>query len=287
MEQLTSLEQYYSLVKAAKKKYHISFSNMYCMPDKLQRYIDLGRIYVEELECGLAFFMDEEKYYKLCLSVNSELPIRLPQVDKKVLFRYIFKENAQGNALQIEEALQENLFRKVGTSIQVQGNPEEILEKKKSVERGMAILSRNGFRIIQADSSRLSEIEKLIEEVPFIQDYHADFRTLQEKQANIEQGGYLCMIDREGKLCAATVTWVSGTVAEGDAIAVKEEYKMLGLAPVICYERMKRLHDKGVKKLIGWVVEDNEPSLRYHKSMEFQIGGRYASEWLLEEKTDE
>ena len=283
MEKLTSLEQYYNYIKDSKKRCRISFSNMYCLPDEIERYIALGRMYVEELDGGLAFFLDEETYYKLCLSIDANASIQIPKVDRKVLCRYIYRENGLSELMNgINTQLIKNGFARVGKAIQIQGNPEDLLSKKKSIERGISILNRNGFYICRAGENMIDEIEKLIESTKHIQDFHSDYRTLEEKRENAVSGGYLCVVDKEEKLCAATVTWVKGSNANGDAIVVKDEYKRLGLAPVLCYERMKYLQEYGVKKFTGWVQTDNELSLRYHKSMEFQLGDRYADEWLKE-----
>lgn len=284
MIKVENLETYKKAISNAKKKYTITFSNMYCMMDEIMRYISLGRMYLEEIDGGVAYYLDEESYYKLCLYVDPGELKQLPKVDKKVLFRYIHREGTKGNSiLVLEEFLKQKRFVQKGLSTQVLGITEEILDNRGDLARGISILERNGFRIVRADESMLEEIERLIAEVPFIEDYHMDYKTLEEKRNNLKQGGYLCVVDREGKVCATTVTWVNGNMAAGGAIAVRDKYKMLGLAPAICYERMKYLHDEGVERLIGWVLLNNEPSLRYHKSMGFHIGDRYADEWLWEE----
>lgn len=282
MKRLKSLEDYYGLIRAMRKQCRISFSNMYCMADEIQRYINLERLYFAELESGMAIIIDEERYYKLCLYVDSTIPLNIPKLDKKILMRNIYRENLKNNSVQqMEKGLIQNGFQKEGTSVQIQGSPSEIIDKKKSIERCLGIIERNGYRIVQADISMLGAIESLLKEVPFVHDYHANFKTIEEKQENLKQGGYLCVVDSCGKVCAATVTWVRGKSAEGGAIAVREQYKTLGLAPAICYKRLKLLQDKGVKNLRGWVLLDNEASIRYHKSMGFEFVDKYADEWIL------
>lgn len=283
MEVLLSLKDYYDLIKKTKKRCKISFSNMYCMPNEIERYISLGRLYYIELESGTAFIMDEEKYYKLCLYIDSSIPFSVPQMDRKILMRNIYREGLKNNSVQqTEKELIRNSFQKKGTSMQIQGNPADILEKKKNIERCVRIIERNGYRIVQADRSMLEGIEALLKEVPFVHDYHVDFKTMEEKQQNLEQGGYLCVVNKQDEICAATVTWVHGKVADGGAIAVREQFQRLGLAPAICYERLKRLQEQGVESLQGWVLSDNEASIRYHKSMGFEFMDRYADEWIRE-----
>ena len=283
MEELISLNDYYDLIKKTKERCKISFSNMYYMADKIQRYIDLGRMYFVETENGILFFMDEEKYYMLCLSVNAADSLDIPEMEKKVLVRNVYRENHKSKMMvQVEEGLIKNGFQRGGTSIQIQGRPSVILEKKKGIERCIAIIERNGYRIVQAEPSMLEEIENLVKGAPFLYDYQIDFKTNEEKQQNIEQGGYLCVVDKNNKICAATITWVHGKIAEGAAIAVGEKYKMMGLAPAICYERLKRLHEQGVESLQGWVLLNNEASIRYHKSMEFEFMNKYVDNWIRE-----
>ncbi|MBE5884339.1 MAG: GNAT family N-acetyltransferase [Lachnospiraceae bacterium] len=280
MEKLSSIEEYYKLIKEAKKKCRISFSNMYAMPNELQRYIELGRIFYESCDAGILFFFDEEKYYKLCLYVDANIPFCVSAMDKKILVRNIFRN---GNDLSlINKALETNRFEKRGTSIQIRGDVNYIVEEKKAIEKGRIILDRGGYQFLVADVSLLNQIEELLEEVSFIEDYHIAFKTRDEKLKNIENGGYLCIVDHNNKVCAATITWENGDVAEGTAIAVRDAYKMLGMAPLISYERLKRLKEKKIDYLQGWVVLDNEPSIRYHKNMGFQFMDRYADEWILE-----
>ncbi len=283
MKRLKSLEDYYTLIKEVRKRCKITFSNMYCLADEIQRYTGLERLYFIELENGVAFIIDEEKYYKLCLYIDSGKSFFVPELDKRILMRNIYREGLKNNSVQqVEKELMRNEFQKAGTSVQIQGTPSDILEKKKSIERCIRIIERNGYRIVQADSFMLEGIEALLEEVPFVHDYHVNFKTIEEKKQNLEQSGYLCVVDKQGKICAATVTWVRGRVADGGAIAVKEQYKTLGLAPAICYERLKLLKEQGVEGLQGWVLLDNEASIRYHKSMGFEFMDRYADEWIRE-----
>lgn len=285
MERLKSIDDYYILIKEVRRQCKISFSNMYCMTNEIQRYIDLGRLYFIKLESGVAFMIDEEKYYKLCLYVDSTASFFIPELDKKILMRNIYREGLKNNSVQqVENGLIQNGFQKDGTSVQIQGSPSEITDRKKSVERCIGIIERNGYKIVQADAAMLDGIENLLEEVPFLHDYHTDFKTTEEKQQNLKQGGYLCVIDEHGKVCAATVTWVHGKSADGGAIAVREQYRTLGLAPAICYERLKQLKGQGVGNLQGWVLLDNEASIRYHKSMGFEFMDRYADEWIREGK---
>lgn len=283
MKRLKNLDDYYTLIKKARKKCRISFSNMYCLADEIQRYINLGRLYFIELEKGVAFIIDEEKYYKLCLYIDSTTSFSIPELDKKILMRNIYREGSKANSVQqVESGLNQNGFQKAGTSIQIQGSPSEIVDKKKNIERCISIIERNGYKIVQADASMMDGIESLLAEVPFLHDYHADFKTEEEKQQNLKQGGYLCVIDASGKVCAATVTWVRGRLADGGAIAVGEQFQRLGLAPAISYERLKKLKEQGVEGLQGWVLLDNEASIRYHKSMGFEFMDRYADEWIRE-----
>lgn len=283
MESLTSLKDYYDLIKKTKERCKISFSNMYYMADTIQRYIDLGRMYFVETEGGVLFFMDEEKYYMLCLSVNAGDSLDIPEMKKKILVRNVYRKNQKSKMMeQVEEGLVRSGFHRGGTSIQIQGRPSVILEKKKGIERCIGIIERNGYRIVQAEASMLEEIENLVTHAPFLYDYQIDFKTNEEKQENLKQGGYLCVVDQNNEVCAATITWVHGKSADGSAIVVGEKYKMMGLAPAICYERLKRLQEQGIESLQGWVLLNNEASMRYHKSMGFEFMNKYVDNWIRE-----
>lgn len=283
MEKLTNIDQYYDLIKKVKKRCKISFTNMYCMPEQVQRYINLGRISFVEEDYGLFFFLDEEKYYKLCLYVDSEVSFSIPELDKKVLFRVIYRgENDKKSNKNVEQYLKKCGFVKMGTSQQILGDIEAIIEKKKILAKSVSIVNRMGYQIVKPTYEMFEGISEVLEQVSFIQDYHEDFHSEEEIKRNMEQGGYQCIVDQDGAICAVTISWPQADTAEGTGIAVLEQYRKLGFASAICYARLNNLREMGVRTLTGWVRTDNNESIRYHNSMQFDFQDRYADEWILE-----
>lgn len=105
---------------------------------------------------------------------------------------------------------------------------------------------------------------------------------MDEKIKDLEEGAYLCILNNENEICAASIAYIENGIAQGTAMAIEEKYKMNGFAPVLTYNRCKVLYEKGVKYLQGWVLMDNYASLKYHKGIGYQFINKYADEWILE-----
>lgn len=282
MERLKSLDEYNSLIKECKIENHISFNNMYSHPQQVDRYIQLNRLYYEKLDCGIALYLDEESYYRVCLLVDAQGTFTLEKKDKKLLIRNIYNGNSKNERLiSVENQIEKLGFKYAGTSQNIRGNAGDIIESKKVIESSINRIKMFGFSIKSANYENYKEIVKLLEAAPFIEDYHIDYHTAKEIDKNLELGGYLCIVDKENKVCAATITWLSDNgMAYGSAIVTDNKYARLGLAPIISYERMKWIQSKGANILSGWVLTNNEPSIRYHKSMGFDFIDRFADEWI-------
>jgi len=283
MERLTSIEQYKELLLQYKQICRRGYTNNFLNMDMVSRYITLERIYYVTNKDSLFFLTDEEKYYRLYMQVSLGTEnLDIQKQKKPVLIRNIFRKDTKPEALlSVERCLESVGFKKMETTAQVQIECRKVLEKQRKIEKYKQLLVKDGYVCVSANEDMLDSVEELFQRAAFIKDYHFEYLTVDEKRKEIEKGLYLCIVNREKQICAASIATVRNGIAEGVAIAVDEQYKMGGFAPVLSYERCKRLHEQQISYLNGWIIDTNEASMKHHRSMGYQFTGRYADEWIL------
>lgn len=272
-------------MKEARAANRVSFTNHYFMTPDIERYIALGRMYYENVAGGILFIFDEEKFYRVCLYVDAAQPFGIPALDKKALIRNIYRTGqkpASWNAL--EDNLLRNGFCRTDVVLQAQVDCAMAVQNGGKIEKYKQMLCAKGYQCVAADESMLGEAEALIRDAAQIKEHHLDYRSDAEKCGDLKNGAYLCIVDGGGHICAASVALVKNDMAYGAAIAVEEPYQMSGFAPVLSYERCRRLSERGIRFLAGWILEDNEASIKHHKSMGYTFTGHCADEWILEAK---
>lgn len=281
MDRLQGLEEYEVLLKDVKKTHKSVFSNLYMTPGDIERYTGLGRVEYEKKEEGLFFYFDEETYYRVCMCVEAGGSFDISGRDKKLLVRNIYRKNKQDEKFaEFEKNLERIGFNLAGTTFQIQAKTGDLWQNCSQLEKYALSMGKKGFHCIEADHSLYKEIEDLILDSNVIKDYHMTYHTVQEKQMMTE-GSYLCVLDKQNQICAASISFVNGGVARDGAVAVKEEYKMKGIAPLLTCHRMKWFLRNEINLIQGWIRTDNDASMKYHKSLGYQMTGRYANEWIL------
>lgn len=282
MDKLIDIEEYKMLLKQFRKEQETFFSNLYFMPRDMERYISLGRVECDKKDEGLFFYFDEESYYRVCMLVGTGQAFNISRRDKRILVRNVYRKKEQDEKLRkYEENLERNGFELVGTTFQVQGIPKELQQNCSHLEKHVLLMQNQGFRCIEADYSNYKELEDLIWDSSIIKDYQINYLTDQEKQV-MTAGSYLCVLDKQDQICAANVVFVSDGVVRNSATAVKEEYKMKGIAPLLAYQRFKWYCDHKIDLVQGWIMVNNDASIRYNKSLGYRSTGKYANEWILE-----
>lgn len=285
INQLQSIDEYKILTEEFKKICRVPFSNIYLMPDAVNRYIRLQRVFFEKSKYGVVFYFDEGTYYRVGLYIDEKQKFEISAFDKKLLVRNVYSIKQKNKELsQVQGRLREIGFTQEGTSVQIQGKTQELLFKCKSVEKYAKMMERKGYYCIKPEFSQFNQIEQIIIDSNILKNYHITFRTEQEKR-ELEEGSYLCIVNENDEICAASIAVINFGIAQAEVMAVKEEYKMKGLAPVLTYQRLKWLSDRDVQKIQGWILVHNETSLRYHKKIGYHLTDRYAEDWLLDAKS--
>lgn len=282
MQKIDKLEQYKELMQGTKQRCGRGASNVYFMADEVGRYIAQGRLYAEEFDAGCVLYVDEHTHYNTVIYVADNAIAPIPARNKRCVFRYVYKgKDAEVTGQKFAGTLSTNGFHKGATSVEVRLAIEYSVENGKKVEKWVRKMEEQGFSCVCAEESQFQEIEEMICTSGVIKDYQMTYRTPEEKRA-LERGSYLCVLDKEGNMCAAHFcALVNGITTEG-AVVVKEEYKMRGLVSMFTYYRSQWLKEHQAVCSQGWIETDNMPSIRMHKSLGYEFRDRYADEWILD-----
>lgn len=280
MKRLHTVEEYKKLIREVRTKHKNLFSNIYYMSVDIQRYIDLERAYYEEIPGGLLLIFDEERYYRVCMYVDVMQDLSIPQMDKKIVLKNVYRKGKEETELEIvEKVLKSQGFEKEGTVVQVKGNVSCILERCRKLERYVNKMEMKGFRCVVADETYLDKIESMLFASEKVRDYQIDYRTSEEKRV-MKEGTYLCVLNSEDEICAVNACYMEGQTAYGEGVAIEEQYKMHGLAPIMTFHRFKHLADNNVTNILAWILTDNEASLRFHTSVGYELVNKYIDEWV-------
>lgn len=280
MEKLQSVEEYKRLVRQAKEECKNAFSNSYYMTADIQRYIELNQAYYIKLCQGFMLILDEGRYYRACLYIDTTMEFEIPLLDKKIVLKNVYRKGKEDEYLEVFESRLEKMgFKKEGTVVQIKCDVPTLAERCRHLEKYAQKMQSKGFRCVEADETYFEKMDKLLYASGFVRDYQIDYRTLEEKR-ELKKGSHLCMLNNNNELCAVNVCYVEGKTAYGEGVAVAEEYKMHGFAPIMSYYRSGWLLENGVENIQAWVLEDNDVSMRYHTSIGFRVVNKYVNEWV-------
>ena len=273
---LESVDEYKTIQKNMRHNITTLFSNIFFLPVDIEHYITSGRALLRELDKGFILLLEETKYYKLYIYADVEQQIVIEPFDKKIVFRYMYREE-KGRAVlsHIEEQFRKNGFLKEGTLVYISGNAEELFEKCKKIEPCIKSLENKGYSYKELSSEYYEMAEEMLVSTNIIKDYH-----LEASKPNITKKCY-AVVNGLDEICGVYLGYIEGEVANG-AIMVKEEYKKLGLGPMLSYYRYKWMKENGIKKNEGWIYLHNKDSLKYHQSLGFALMDRYMDDWILE-----
>lgn len=280
MKRLNNIDEYKSLTRRARLECKNSFSNNYFMSEDVQRYIEAGQAYYEDEGSGYILILDEENRYRVCLYVDVDCKFTIPQLDKKVIIKNVYRKGREEEALDaIEKRLEDLKYKKMGTDVQIKGEVQTLFEKSSRYEKYVKKMEAKGYYCVMADETYYHKIEEMVLDSKIIKDYQIDYRSLEEKK-RLPKGAYLCVFNADKEMCAVSVCFIDNGVAYGEGVAVAEKFKMHGLAPILAYHRYKWLYDNGIKYMQGWILLGNEASLRYHESLGYKFVNKYVDEWI-------
>lgn len=285
MEQIISLNQYDQLVKNARKTFGHLHTNCYLMAPEIERMILQERLFFEETDKGLLFFTDEKRYYQVYFHISPEAK-KFPVIarEKPVLIRIIYM---QGDRSKIKEKVDMLIgdagFSLLDSTAQVYTIAKDNLEVMGAMyERIENLLKEYGMELIVAGEEHLKGILQLRDNEPELKMFHIPFHTWEEELKIVQEGGYACIINRAHEICAARqIERMMGNLYS-PWFCVKPEYKdKYGLGIAMTAFEMKYACEHNLKRVYGWIANDNVKSWNYHKRLGVLYSGKVADEWIL------
>lgn len=285
MRKVTSLDEYYALVKAAKRERLATVSNCFLFPSAIQRYIDLDRLYVEDSNAGIFILSDEDKFFYAYFYLNPDKEIHFEPREKPVVIQSVYNDGHKSAGLVgVEQRLTECGFVLADRMKQIKADPEKVLRKINPVCRhAKKLLDTEGFQFVRMREDLLPEVKKLLDRTPEIPYYQVPYFSAEELREQIDSGLFVGILTNDGRLCAAHQSFLEGKTIYG-WLAVSPEYKELYGMGLICtqYEMEYAIeHGYGVS---GWITETNVKSIQYHERIAFQTYDRCLDEWVLPQK---
>lgn len=280
MERLQNLDAYVKEVNALRKSRKL-FTNNYLMQDDVNRLIQCGRFYRMQNEAGLTFLADEKKYYRAFLYVDYKKPYRLQGLDKPVLVQIdYYKDRKKDLQLAMQERLKADGFLLKDTAVQIKWNVEAHREQyRKLFQRLKKMLAAMNFRIESVDYSYHEQVAELLGQQNMMQYYHFPYQTEAEVKALYDSGNVVCILDDTNQVLAYHTIMVNGG-CYGAEFVVRDEYKVkYNLAPILQYYRGSFLEYPVMK---GYMLIDNEDSIRLHEKLGWEFTNRYTDNWLRE-----
>lgn len=276
MEKITDIEQYKRIVREERKRHKKTFSNIYFMTKDLENFIQQKDVYYEIQESGFLLIIDEAKYYKICINIDPCMEFRIPDLDKKAVFEYVFrKERSEECPLTIENGLRSQQFSKKGTLVQICGQTDKVYRNCEKSELFIKRLEREGFSYAALDPTYQAKVEEMLLSTNIIKDYQINH--IEDNSRKRIYGGIL---DKDRNLCAVSMSALLGLTAYGEGFMIEDKYRLQGLAPMLSYYGLKRLLEWGIEQSIGWIATDNVASLRYHHGLGYELVNKYTDEWI-------
>jgi len=282
MQKVMSLDEYYVLVKAAKKENSAKASNCFLFPNAIKRFIDLGRFYYEKQDGGILFYSDEEVYYEAYYYHNPEVAVRIEKKDKPVVISNIHTGAPLNDRLRsMEQRLKEAGFLLADTMRQTQGDAQKNLSKiERLCKYARRELERDGFTLSPLSEKWFPAVRALLDNTPELPFYLSPYYTTEELKQLCEDGFIVGIISADGELCAAQHFFLEGKTLFGWE-AVKENYKNLyGMALVMSEHILGIAVERGYN-VSGWIDLANEPSIQYHLKKGNIFTDRYMDHWVL------
>ena len=252
-------------------------------PEAVKRYVNLKRLWIEQLECGVVFLSDEERFFQGYYYTDDVNKFEIDMLEKPILVQNIYKQGRKKDYIyEMDISLEKSGFKKeVMLRHAILENPDKVLEKLLPYEKiSRRIMEKEGFKMMKVQSNQMSELlafRDTIKEIPF---YQQPFFSLDELGFDSEKGLLTCIVDASGKIQAARHLIMQGKKSYG-WVGVAEKYKgVYGLALMLMVDQLKLICQKGII-MCSWVEQNNTASLQYHERLGSKWTGTIMDEWIL------
>lgn len=279
MVRLKSLTDYHAIRKRLQKEGK-RFTNDMLSEQEVEKLIVSNRIQYMECEAGATFVIDEGVYYRAVLCIDSEKNWELSRQDKPVMMRTRYqKDKKKNNLLKLEQQLKQNGFFYQDTTMEIRIGVEERREYyEKQYQRAQKLLERMNCRIGKANYCHHKQIQTLLQQQKVFEYFQKPYKTEEEIKDEYESGQHVCIFNADGQVIGCNSGYELNGCWYGESIAVTDEYKMCGLAPIFLYYSVCNRNAHTIK---GVIRIDNTDSIRFHKKMGWTLTNKYIDCWLM------
>ena len=280
MIQVSSIEEYQSLVKKNKANKQAKKTNCLLFPDAIQRYINAGRFFYEEQDAGIFFFSDEGKYYQAWFYLNPMIPLQKQKKEKPVLIQHYYSGKTRDRDKEVYMQLENAGFQHADTMQQFIADPEKVIKKIRPLARyAEKILRENGFTYRPPEDSELLLVDQLLDMTPEIPFYLLNWFSKEEIGEMRKEGQFAGIFSKTGELCAAHMFFVSGNILNGWVVVKKEYRETYGMSIYLKEKGMEYTIDHNCVHS-GWIDLKNLVSRHYHVHAGYEEVDRYLDNWV-------
>lgn len=275
MKKISTYDEYTQILADFKAgKARCSTNKMYTRSE-LETLIAAGKLYHDEIEDVLWFFVNEGYFYTAGFYVPADMPIRMRRQDMDVLVELT------GNPDRYNQKWEDELiaagYEKRDKYLEYASQMSDIIDDVKKQNQVMhAFWEKRGFHYRTATKEDYPEMMKLWEEKLGKHRYTLNSMTEAELDEMEKYGRCVVICDKEGKICATNMYIRRGTTAYG--LHGATYYQGSGLGGVVLYDQIVHMVQEGIQKHIGWVREDNIESI----SLQTRLGQRRTGKFYIQ-----
>ena len=262
MEKIHTYSQYSDILAAFKKDKARCNTNKLLMRDELTELIDSGKLYYDEIDDVLWFFVNEGYFYSASFYVSTGTPLKMRKQDLDVMVELTGNQDRYNDKW--EQELIAAGYEKGDKRIEWSAQIDDIIDEVRSqLEIRCPRLEKQGMFFRKATKADYTELGNLWE-MRFGKSRYVLTAMTDAEWKEIEQFGRCDVIcDADGKIVAVYVYSKRNKTA--CAFHVEALYQGQGLGSAILYRLIISAFEEGCTKFTCWIREDNQESIWMHQ----------------------
>lgn len=274
MMKIIKIEEYTDFLNKYQKKIPDVIYNHIMLPGEAASHIEKGRLFYEEQEAGIVFFVMERDFYKLYFYVSETAEIRVPKGDRPRLLEYIYMEGRE--------------------------DPHVEKMRRKTEELGFRPYVRNKRHRVQIHDEYLIPLDTrhLREELWWeyvsekdaasiyhlwtVMDIYNSIIPEEQEFAEMAAAKELLTVWKRGRVCGVVrVKQENRKTGSVWLISVDRECRRQGIATELYKLSLSVLKDRGCRQVIQWCDEKNQAILSVSKRFGFCPDGTVSETYIL------
>jgi len=269
MIQVPDVTSYKALLRGSRERCGKLAGNCLLMTSAIAAFAGAERLYAEELDAGVAFYVDEGRYYNLYYFLAPHGILQIEQKDKPVIAEVL--KSASGGSGDAAERLSGGGFVLHKTNLQMVCDPVEVTR-----DRAVALAEPYSFGMCEEGDK---------EAVFALWREHLDVTDVPEEHFHPAPDDRIaCIYDASGRVAAAHWWHNSGRISEGRHTVTQPGHYRKGLASVLLSRWIEDAKKAGCSRCYTWVSDRNERSLAMYQKNGFFHNGKISRQYLLQAK---